>query len=195
MNRHIGRIFLALFVAALLFIFIVIEIFGGSKKPAPNPSTPVVKSLPDYSSTTAQVSFTLDGPITGDDTHRQIKIIVDQFQRKLDIIGGYNGNIIQENNFANNQQAYDIFLRSLKNSGFMSKIKNPKITDERGQCPLGDRFIFELNDSGDVLSHSWTTSCGGTLGTLGVTSGTLQQLFKAQITNYDQIISKAKIDI
>ncbi len=183
-----------MFAISVVFIFIVVNLFGGHKAPAPNPSTPVVKSLPDYSSSLAQVSFTLDGPINGDDVHRQVKITVDQFQRKLDIIGGYNGNIIEEQNFGNNQQAYDIFLRSLNNSGFMARVKKPKITDERGQCPLGRRFIFELNDGGDVLSHAWTTSCGGTLGTLGVNSATLQELFQAQVTNYDQVISKAKIE-
>ena len=194
MDRRIGRTFLILFVATLLFIFIILKIFGGGHK-ATNPSGPVLKPLPDYSSTFAQVSFTQDGVINGDDVHRQIKITVDQFQRTLDIIGGYNGNVIQENTFANNQNAYNVFLHAINNSGFLAKRKNPKITNVTGQCPLGQRFIFELNDGGDELSNLWTTSCGGSLGTLGVPPGTLQQLFQAQITNYDQIISNANVQL
>jgi hypothetical protein len=195
MDRRFGRIFLFLFIASVLFIVIVFKIFGGHHKPAINPNIPVVKPLPQYSSTLAQVSFALDGPINGDDQHRAIKITIDQFQRKLDIIGGYNGNIIEEKSFDNNPAAYNVFLHSIANEGFLVKRKNPTVINETGQCPLGERFVFELNDSGTVLSHLWSTSCGGSLGTIGVSTASIQQLFRNQITGYDKIISEANVEI
>jgi hypothetical protein len=193
MDRRVARNFLITFVVLLLFIFLVVKIFGGHHKKATpvNPATPVVKPLPDYSDSLAEVSMTIDGHINGDDQHRAIKITVDQYSRKMDIIGGYSGNILQENTFANNQQAYDVFLHSLQNSGFTAKRKKPATTNEVGRCPLGERFIFELNDSGDVLSHLWSSSCG--TGNLGGQSATLESLFKAQVTDYNKIISTAKV--
>lgn len=194
MYRPIGRYLIITFIVLLLFIFIVVKLFGGggnNPEPKPNPPTPTVKPLPDYSDTMAEVSMTIDGSINGTDQHRAIKVTVDRFSRKLDIIGGYSGNILQEKTFSNNEDAYDIFLRALNNSGFMAKRKNPSTSDERGQCPLGNRFIFELNDSGDVLSHLWSSSCG--TGTLGGSTSTLQELFQAQITNYDRLTSNVNL--
>jgi hypothetical protein len=137
--------------------------------------------------------MTVDGPINGDDAHRAIRIIVDRFQRRITILTGYNYNVIEEHKIPNNQTAYDIFLRALNNSGFMAKRTDAKVTDERGQCPLGTRTIFELNNSGDIISHLWTSSCGASTGTLGVGPSTLQSLFQAQITDYNKIISNSKV--
>jgi hypothetical protein len=194
MDRSIGRIFLFTFIGLVLFIFIVVKIFGGHKKPATvNPSVPIVKPLPDYSDSLAEVSFTQDGRINGEDQHRAIKITVDQYSRKLDIIAGYNGNIIEEHSLPNNQTAYNVFLHALRNSGFTAKRKKPTIGSETGQCPLGERFTYELNDSGDVLSNLWSTTCG--TGTIGGQTGTIEELFQAQITDYDKIISNAKVHL
>jgi hypothetical protein len=194
MDRSIGKIFLFSFIAFIVFIFLVVKIFGGHKKPAPvNPTVPVVKSLPDYSDSLAEVSFTQDGRINGDDQHRAIKITVDQYSRKVDIIGGYSGNIIEEHTQTNNQQAYNVFLHALQDSGFTLKRKKPTPGSETGQCPLGQRFTYELNDSGDVLKNLWSTTCG--TGTAGGQVGTIQELFQNQITDYNKIISNAKVQL
>jgi hypothetical protein len=194
MERGIVRTFLISFVALLLFIFIVIKIFHHSHpKPAQNPAVPVVKPLPAYSGTLAEVSFTQDGRINGDDQHRAIKITVDKFQRKLDILGGYNGNILEEHTYPNTEDAYNVFLHSLQYEGFTLTRKKPTPGSETGQCPQGKRFIFELNDSGDVLSNHWATTCG--TGTSGALTGRIQSLFQAQITDYSKIISNSKVKL
>jgi hypothetical protein len=192
MDRGIIRTFLIFFVAFLLFIFIVFKLLHHSKpKPAPNPATPVVKPLPDYSDSLAEVSFTDDGHINGDEQHLAIKITVDRFERKMDILGGYNGNILEEHTFPNNESAYNVFLHSLQNEGFTAARKKPTSGSEVGQCPQAHRFTLELNDSGDVLSSHWSTSCG--TGTSGALVGTVQSLFQAQITDYNKIISNSKV--
>lgn len=193
MYRPLGRYLIVFFIILALLIFIAVKLFGGGGKPKqnPTPKAPVVQPLPDYSDTMAEVSMTIDGRINGDDQHRAIRVTVDRFSRKLDIIGGYSSNILQEKTFSNNENAYDIFLRALNNSGFLAKRKKPSVSDERGQCPLGNRFIFELNDSGDVLSHLWSSSCG--TGTIGGSTSTLQQLFQNQITDYDRLTSNVQL--
>jgi hypothetical protein len=204
MNRSyfLRNLFSFLVISFILFLIILIifKIFGGKTTPQPNPSpappAPVVKTLPDYADSYAEVSYTVDGHINGDDQHRAIKITVDQFQRKLDILGGYSYNIIQENTIPNNQAAYEVFLTSLKNEGFTLKRKNnTSPASEKGQCPLGFRRIYELNDSGDSLSRLWGSSCGTAIGTFGGNSSAVEELFQAQITDYDKIIDNSNVEL
>lgn len=171
----------------LVFVFVKIFFGGGDKpKPNPTPSAPIVKPLPEYADSFATVSMTIDGQINGEDKHRGIRITVDRFQRKVEILGGYNQNILSESKFENNETAYDIFLRALRNNGFTSKRPNVS-TDERGQCSLGTRTIFELRDSGDTLSKAWTTSCGSKTGNLAGNSSSMRTLFQRQITDYNKL--------
>lgn len=185
MNRYFIAFagFMILVIALLIIIF-----HGGGKKPN-TPSTPV-KTLPDYAMSTAAVSMTIDGRVNGEDAHRAIRVTVDQYHRQLDIIGGYSGNLIETHNFANTEPAYDVFLRAINGGGFTVKSTKYKVADERGKCPLGFRYIFELNDGGDQISRTWASSCGTAVGTLGGNSVLLQSLFKAQITDYSKLTSQ-----
>jgi hypothetical protein len=188
-------IFLIICFVLFLLIFGVYKLFtGGSKQPSATPTTPVVKSLPDYSDTYAEVSYMVDGHINGEDQHRATKIIISQYQRKVQILSGYSYNVIEEHSQGNSQTAYKVFLKALKNEGFTQKIQKPKVpTDETGQCPLGTRTIIELNDSGDSLSRLWTSSCGKNVGTFGGNTSAIQSLFQSQITDYNKIISNSKV--
>jgi hypothetical protein len=192
-------IFLVVCFVLFLFIFGIYKLFTGTPKPKPNPTTqtaPVVKSLPEYADSYAEVSYTTDGHINGDDKHRGIKITVDQFERKVDILSGYSDNILEEHTQPNNKAAYEIFLKALKNEGFTLKIQKPTApANEDGQCPLGTRTILELNDSGDSLSRLWTSSCGKKVGTFGGNTSAIQSLFQAQITDYNKIISNSKVQL
>jgi hypothetical protein len=196
-NYFIRNLIIFLLISFVL-IFFVVKIFGGHPKPKPNPTptAPVVKPLPDYADTYAEVNFTIDGRINGDDQHRAIKITVDQFQRKIDILGGYNYNVIEEHKQPNNQQAYSVFLKAINNEGFTIKRQNnTSPNSETGQCPLGIRTIYELNDSGDSLVRLWGSTCGQKVGTFGGSKTAIQTLFQAQITDYDKIISNSKVQL
>jgi hypothetical protein len=190
MNRAVFG-FLAFII---LIILIVILIFsGGGKKPANN-SGPSLKPLPNYSTTDATTSMTIDGQINGDDIHRAIRITVSQNQREMDIIQGYNGTVISSQTFGNNQAAYAVFLRAINNYGFLQKLKNTKApADERGQCPLGNRYIFELAKDGSTLSRLWASDCSVTNATLGGNSQTLQTLFEGQITQYNTLTENVNL--
>jgi hypothetical protein len=194
-RNYVVRNFIIFVIFCFVLLFFVVKIFGGHPKPQPTaPAAPVVKPLPQYSDTYADVSYTVDGHIVGDDKKRAIKITVDQFQRKVDILGGYSNNVIEEHTFPNNQTAYEVFLKAINNEGFL--LKRPKTTapaSESGQCPLGTRTILELNDSGDSLSRLWTSSCGANVGNFGGQAGAIQILFQGQITDYSKIISNSKV--
>jgi hypothetical protein len=186
MNRFI----IAAGLALLLFVIGLIILLGGGSKPTP--TTKQLKPLQNYSATNAQVSMTTDGEINGQDIHRQIVITVDQYARTLQITKGYNGQVISTKTFDNNETAYNVFLTSIKNAGFLVANKKANGLSDKGQCPLGFRNIFELNDGGDQLSRLWSSTCGKN-GTLGGNSSLLQSLFKAQITNYDELVADVNL--
>jgi hypothetical protein len=179
-----------LFFTFILFIVFLVVLLGHGHKTAVNPVH--VKTLPEYANTTAAVIMTTDGLINGDDLHRQIRITISQDQRSLEVIQGYSGHVIDSHTFYNTNAAYNVFLRAINYSGFLSKAKNSKApTDERGQCPVGFRYIFELNNQGNDVSRLWTSSCA--VGTWGGNLETVQGLFNAQIPNYPTLTDKVNL--
>lgn len=180
-------------VVITIIIVLGVILFGRSPKSGTGKPKLIVKSLADYSTTGATVKLTIDGLINGDDEHRQIRVTVGRDQRTIDIIQGYQGHIIKTKSFSNNQSGYDIFLRSLNLAGF-TRIRKTKIIDERGICSLGQRFIYELDGTGSAKTdlRLWSTSCGGN-GTEGGQTPLIQQLFKNQVTGYDDIVGAVNI--
>ncbi len=175
-------------LAAIMLILFGILIFGhGPSKP-----TTTVKELPTYSDTNAQVQTITDGPVNGDDVHRQVRITIDRNTRSIDIIQGYQGHVIQSKTYQNNENAYNIFLQALSGAGF-TKSRKSDIKYEYSICPTGNHFFFNLIGTGDDSTDTsyWTTSCGG--GTSAASASLVQTLFRAQITDYDTIASNASL--
>jgi hypothetical protein len=185
------RSIIALLVAIILVAIGVILFRGGSgpRQPIPEP-----KQLPDYANTSASVRFTYDGIINGESAHRAIRITVNRNQRLLEVLQGYSGNVIQSSSEQNTEAAYNVFLHALANAGF-SKTRKTSNRDVTGACPLGNRFIYELIDTGSNATDAmtWSTTCGG-LGTFGGNRPNIQTLFQRQITDYDRQVAQVPIN-
>lgn len=181
-------------IGFLVFIIIMISLFtGGGKKATPS-TVPVVKPLAEYASTDATVSLTTDGIVNGDELHRAIRITVSANQREVDVLQGYNPQVITSKTFINNQEAFTVFLRAIANAGFTLKIKNSKApADPSGQCALGFRYIYDLNQDDNDLSRLWTSSCGSAAGTSGGATSTLMTLFQDQIPAYGTITNQVNL--
>ena len=188
----INRYLIGFAVVVLLMLIGIILIFsGGEPKP---PIEEQIKPLPEYADSFAEVSYTQRGIINGEDIHREIRITVGQFQRRVDTIAGYSGNVIQTQTFSNSVPAYREFLAAIAGAGFLAERKvSPAQADTLVKCPLGQLYEFELNDGGEVLSYLWDSSCGKNIGTLKVNSSTLRTLFQNQITNYSQLTSSVNL--
>jgi hypothetical protein len=187
---YLGRL-IAGFVGFIIFIIILVMLFGHGKKPAPiNP----IKPLGEYADTDATVSFTTDGIVNADELHRSIRVTVSANQMQMDVLQGYNPRVITSKTFVNNQEAFTVLLKAIANSGFVAKLKNSKApSDERGQCPLGFRYIMTLNDGSSDLSRLWASTCGTKIGTSGGAITTLQNLFQNQIPNYRTLTSQVEL--
>lgn len=190
--RRDAFLFIGIFILIILGFLLIITA-GHGKKPAPT-TTPVVKTLPDYATTDAITTMTIDGIVNSDELHRSIRITIGNDSRELQIIQGYSGHVLSTQTFYNTQDAYGVFLRAINNSGFLAKLKNTKAPDdERGQCPLGNRYIFELDQEGTTLSRLWASDCGTADGTLGGSSTVLQDLFERQILHYNDLINNVNL--
>ena len=190
---YIWRILLAI-VGFIVFIVILVSLFTGGKKPNPATTKPALQPLASYAETNATVSLITDGIVNGDELHRSIRITVSANQREVDVLQGYNPRVITSKTFVNNQEAYTVFLKAIANAGFVTKQKNSKApADERGLCPLGFRYIYELNNDGDDLSRLWSSSCGSSVGTAAGSASTLLTLFQDQIPDYSTITSHVNL--
>lgn len=181
------RYFIALGVVFLLVILLVILLFRGGEKP---PTGPTVLPLNEYAfDNTSAVTYTQRGRINGDDVHRNIVITVTSDERKINIIQGYQGNVINTQTYSNNQDAYEQFLYALKQAGFLTKKKEIKVDDPNGRCSTGILYYYTLSQDFNDLSSLWSGNCSKEIGTFGGNNTLIKTLFQAQITDYSKITS------
>lgn len=170
------------FIATLgLIILLIVLLFNGGGNKAKVPSTS--KTLNSYATTDAEVSMTIDGPIVADQDHQQIRVVVSNNDATFQHVQGYQGDVINQQSYANNVDAFTNFLFALGRVGFTNGNRSSTLKDERGYCPLGDRYIFELTQDGQTIERFWATSCGGTKTYSGNLDTTIT-LFQRQIPDY-----------
>jgi hypothetical protein len=181
-------------LAIILIVFLGWLLFfrgGGTKTPAP--VSKKAKVLYDYAdSDTAEVIHTTQGKLVGNDAYRSIRITVARDFRRIEVLDGYDMVVEKSRDFSNNQIAFDAFLRALERSGY-SKDRSNAPADERGFCPTGNRYIYELKDGDEELERTWSTSCTTAQGNFGGQASLIRQLFQAQITGYGQFVAGIQI--
>lgn len=174
-----------LIIIGLLFIGILLLVrllFGGNDQKV-TPEEAQKNKLSSYIGTGRTVELTVDMPINADQVHRQVNIEVGTSQTTVRLITGYENQAIKTEMYANNATAYGTFLEALEVAGFNKGDKDSILTDERGYCPQGKRYIFEINDGATQVQRYWATSCGDKSNFKG-DSNEILRLFKAQIPDY-----------
>jgi hypothetical protein len=172
------------FLASIgLLILVILLIFNGGPKTSVSKTS---KVLTTYANSSADVSMTIDGTINDNQDHQQVKVIVSEDETTFEQIQGYQGNVIKSQTYPNNLNSYTNFLFALERAGFTEGDSSPALSNDLGYCPLGDRYIFELNQNGKDLEHYWATNCSGTKTYDGNLNLTLT-LFQNQVPNYGAI--------
>jgi len=176
----------------MVVVLLFSTIFFVSKR---KPSTKIVNpsiNLVDYADTGSTVVYTQYGPLISEEQRVGIRISVSRDQRKLEILQGYNEKVVKEQTLTNNQAAYDEFIHALKIAGY-DKSKKAKYSDNRGVCPLGDKFTYKLMDNSKELLSLWSTSCGKGDGNFGGESTLIKTLFEKQIPKFDTITEQVTL--
>ncbi len=177
------RYFVGFLMTVGLIIVLILLLFRGDSKPKVALTS---KTLDSYASTSAEVRLTIDGPINAQSQHNQARISVDHNNVTFEYLNGYNGDVLNMQRYPNTKESYAVFLRALTHAGFTLGDTDKKLSDERGYCPLSNRYIFELTQDNKTLERFWTTSCGKPKSFLG-NSSLVVSLFEAQVPNYSEL--------
>ncbi len=184
-------------LAIIIFLFFGVKLALGTGKKSTTKvvttknSTAIVKAkLSDYSSTDAEVSITTEGPVVAHEVHNAVRIVVARNERRIEIINGYNNLIIRSKVYDNNQTAYDVFLHAIEYAGYMTEVK-PQIADDTGVCATGNKYIYELSNTGnkDTDKRLWAVTCGVGIGNAGGNGPAFRDLFQKQIPDYGTVMS------
>jgi hypothetical protein len=189
------RYFIGFLITIGLIILLVVLLFSGggnkngqnnSKQPSTSSKPKTVDELAAYASTDAVVRLTTDGPIVADQNHQALRITVGQDDTTYEQIQGYQGTVVKQQNFVNNQNAYSNLLYALGRVGFLRGDDRKDLANEKGYCPTGNRYIFELIEDGNDIQRYWATSCGNPRTYKGNLNLTLT-LFRAQVPGYSDL--------
>jgi len=175
--KYILGVFGVIFVA-LLAIILIMRVGRGDNKPAERPLV-----VSEEAREGVAAVLTTQGRVVGEDQRRAIRISVNQTERRLEILTGYEEAVERAQTYANTPVAFETFLVALDQAGFDRK-KKSTIQDERGACPLGKRYIYELKEYSQDLLSLWNTSCGKKAGTFAGNQNTIRKLFEHQIPGY-----------
>lgn len=170
----------------LVFVFVVNR---GDDQSSTN--APKILKLVDYAERDSSVSLHTDGRLVGEEDRRSIRVTVSANERRLEILSGYNGAVINSQSFPNTQEAYKAFLSGLSGQGFMNA-KKTDVTDPQSVCTNGRHYYFTVLESGEKKSDLWSVSCDKT-GTFNGSTKTVRDLFQRQIPEYDQLVQGVKL--
>jgi hypothetical protein len=178
------RYFIGFLAVVILLILLIVLLFRSNNGPTV-PST--TKPLISYANTNAEVSYTLDYPTSSNLTHTRIIITVSQFTVTYQQQLGYDGNIVNQQQYPNTENAYLAFLNALQGVGFTLGVPSKTPNEEQQHCAQGDRYIYEITQGSNTLERFWATSCNGPHTYNGLPSLT-NSIFQAQVPDYNSLI-------
>ncbi len=171
-------------IGLLILVFVLIFRGGGDDTPQNQPA-----QLVTYATTDTTVRLIQDYPVTANQTHHELVTTVGRDQVTFTVENGYEGQVLRSQNYANNETAYANFLRALQVAGYNNGTSDADKRDERGYCPTGYRYIYEIiNGSGNVTQRYWSTSCGN-IGNFKGKTDTIRSLYRSQVPDYNKLTS------
>lgn len=181
--RYIISFLIAIGLIVLFVILLLRAIFGGGGGETPQERR---INLADYANTGVIMRMVTEGPVNANELHRQVYIEVGRDNNNIQLVHGYQGDVVRTEQFNSNSNAYGSFLRAIDLLGYTNGNKSEAAADFRGHCPFGNRYIFQIREGSDVKQQFWSTSCGDE-GTLHGQADEIIQLFQAQIPGYDDL--------
>ncbi len=178
----------ALGIFLLIFVVIWVMLRGDNGSSA-RPQTAQAQLI-TYAGLNSSVSVTTIGRLVGQDSHREVRISVSRNERRLEVLSGYDQNVTSSSSYVNTQSAYETFLSALGNAGFISSKKS--LLDQRGICPTGNRYIYDLSVNGQHESNLWANNCNK-LGTFRGQGSIIRSLFQDQIPDYSKQTQSVKL--
>jgi len=177
--RYFFAFLLAVALIVVVFILVIRGLTGGSR-----PS--IQTELVDYAKTQTVMRMVVSGRVNIDQEHRSVSVVIGRQSNNIELVGGYQGNVLSTKSYTTNESAYSTFLRALDLQGYTKGNDDPEREDSRGYCPNGKVYTFQIITGSDTVQNFWTTSCGG--GTFRGDTNVIRTLFRQQIPDYSDVI-------
>lgn len=136
------------------------------------------------------VQMTVRGPIVADEEFQSYQVEVSNSERSITAYKGYLESRTNGTSLSNNTRAYEQFVYALDKANMM-KGEEPETeaeNDLRGICASGYVYEYATVSSGNTVKSLWTSTCGGSKGTLDASREQLTNLFLGQIPNSSDYI-------
>lgn len=183
----------ALVIVLLFFVILLIMHHTSAPKTGEVPATQhALTSYADDDNVT--VVEHVVGPINAADTHDEVEVRVTNSTTTLDVVKGYDGNVVGTRTYPMSNASFGEFLAALDKAGFTSGNTDSALKDDSGYCATGQRYIFEVRDGSRTVQRFWATSCGGTKTYKGNLEATTE-LFRAQIPDYDNLVNNVYFNL
>lgn len=184
------RILLGAFILfAVIFFIVRLAGSGGDDNAVVESETTTVEEafvLSEQNNGNSSVRFTIVGKTNAAEDHREFRFTISQRQRRVDIIKGYDGQVLETMQLSNTPNAYQEFLYALEAEGYttMKSEERLTVTDPRGQCSDGKMYEYKAFVNGELESDLWSVSCSSRKGTFGGDRNDIVRLFERQFPEY-----------
>lgn len=137
------------------------------------------------------VTMTVRGPIVADEKFRSYKIDISSSARTINTYTGYLDTVVDQNTLGNSVAAYDQFVHALDKANLTKgkQLEGDK-NNTLGICATGNVYDFTILDGDTVVKDLWTSTCGGSRGSLDANVTQLTNLFTNQIPGASAQIQK-----
>lgn len=175
-----------------LFVLLFNRVFSGDTT-TETTTTNTPTELVAYANTDTIATAYIDGPVEADSEHESIRISVGRAQTKIELMRGYDEQVVEQYSSPNNSTSYANLLKSLDKARFDAPVSKAVTDDERGSCPLRNRYIYTLENGSQTIMRAWTSSCG--TGNFNGNRTLVQQLFVEQIPeeSMESILKASKL--
>jgi hypothetical protein len=184
-----------LFVAVIVLLFLGFKVIknllhGNKPKQTQTVKKVDLLAVPEKDDT---VQYMIIGPTIGDEQHSSIRIKVNRDFRTVEILQGYDNEIIKSQETPNTLEAYEAFIAALNGAGFAKTFPAEGRGNEAQDCPLSRKFSYEIAPGTSDEIRTWSNSCSSKQGTFGGNASLVRTLFQRQIPNYDQYIASVRV--
>lgn len=189
----IGILFLFIAIALIVVLFnLVAGLFDADEPESSGREKPAV-DLSRVPERGQAVQYTIIGPTVALEKHHRIRITIDRGSRTVEVLQGYDSQVVKSRRLSNTQEAYEAFIAALNGAGFASTVDKKGRGDKTQSCPLGRKYSYEVAPGTSEGFSSWSTSCGDKQGTFAGNDSLVRSLFRKQIPDYNEYTSDVRL--
>lgn len=201
MSRYSQNRFLPILLTVIIMIIAVVAlvslaraIFFSDNGPGASQQVDTSREALLSTDTDRKVQMTVRGPIVADENFNSYRITVTPASRAFTTYSGYLERTIDRINLNNNASAYEEFVHALDKADLtVGKQFEEENDDTRGICATGRVYEYEVINGDTIVKRLWTSTCGGSPGSLRASADQLTNLFTAQIPDAREPLRKISL--